>query len=332
MLWKGFQRPKRIEVDGDSLSTTYGKFIARPFERGFATTIGNALRRSLLSSIEGAAITAVQVEGILHEFSSIPGVVEDMTDIILNLKEIPIRLHSEEPKFLSLEVSGPGEVRAGDFTGDPQVEICDPDVHIASVNEEGKLKLQVEVSPGRGYVSAEKNFDETMGLGWIPVDSVHSPIKRVNYKVESERVGRATDYERLILDVWTNGTISPEEAVSMASTLLRDHLTIFIESEESMVEEVVGVEAEETSGIDAILGRTIDELDLSVRSANCLKNANIQSLRDLVRRSEKEMLETKNFGRKSLEEVQELLSSMGLRLGMDVPAQPLGDSSGLAIS
>ena len=332
MLWKGFQRPKRIEVDGESLSTTYGKFIARPFERGFATTIGNALRRSLLSSIEGAAITAVQVEGILHEFSSIPGVVEDMTDIVLNLKEIPIRLHSEEPKFLSLEVSGPGVVKAGDFTGDPQVEICDPDVHIASVNEEGKLKLQVEVSPGRGYVSAEKNFDETMGLGWIPVDSVHSPIKRVNYKVESERVGRATDYERLILDVWTNGTISPEEAVSMASTLLRDHLTIFIESEESMVEEVVGVEAEETSGIDAILGRTIDELDLSVRSANCLKNANIHSLRDLVRRSEKEMLETKNFGRKSLEEVQELLSSMGLRLGMDVPAQPLGDSSGLAIS
>jgi DNA-directed RNA polymerase subunit alpha len=332
MLWKGFQRPKRIEVDGDSLSTTYGKFIARPFERGFATTIGNALRRSLLSSIEGAAITAVQVEGILHEFSSIPGVVEDMTDIILNLKEIPIRLHSEEPKFLSLEVSGPAEVKAGDFTGDPQVEICDPDVHIASVNEEGKLKLQVEVAPGRGYVSAEKNFDETMGLGWIPVDSVHSPIKRVNYRVESERVGRATDYERLILDVWTNGTISPEEAVSMASTLLRDHLTIFIESEESMVEEVVGTEAEETSGIDAILGRTIDELDLSVRSANCLKNANIHSLRDLVRRSEKEMLETKNFGRKSLEEVLELLSSMGLRLGMDVPAQPLSDSSGLAIS
>ncbi len=332
MLWKGFQRPKRIEVDGDSLSTTYGKFIARPFERGFATTIGNALRRSLLSSIEGAAITAVQVEGILHEFSSIPGVVEDMTDIILNLKEIPIRLNSEEPKFLSLEVSGPAEVKAGDFTGDPQVEICDPDVHIASVNEEGKLKLQVEVALGRGYVSAEKNFDETMGLGWIPVDSVHSPIKRVNYKVDSERVGRATDYERLTLDVWTNGTISPEEAVSMASTLLRDHLTIFIESEESMVEEVAGAETEETSGIDAILGRTIDELDLSVRSANCLKNANIHSLRDLVRRSEKEMLETKNFGRKSLEEVRELLSSMGLRLGMDVPAQPLGDSSGLAIS
>ena len=200
------------------------------------------------------------------------------------------------------------------------------------MNEEGKLKLQVEVAQGRGYVSAEKNFDETMGLGWIPVDSVHSPIKRVNYKVESERVGRATDYERLILDVWTNGTISPEEAVSMASTLLRDHLTIFIETEESMVEEVVGAEAEETSGIDAILGRTIDELDLSVRSANCLKNANIHSLRDLVRRSEKEMLETKNFGRKSLEEVLELLSSMGLRLGMDVPTQPLGDSSGLAVS
>lgn len=332
MLWKGFQRPKRIEVDGDSLSTTYGKFIARPFERGFATTIGNALRRSLLSSIEGAAITAVQVEGVLHEFSSIPGVVEDMTDIILNLKEIPIRLHSEEPKFLSLEVSGPGDVTAGDFTGDPQVEICDPDVHIASVNEEGKLKLQVEVARGRGYVSAERNFDETMGLGWIPVDSVHSPIKRVNYKVESERVGRATDYERLLLEVWTNGTISPEDAVSMASTLLRDHLTIFIESEESMVEEVTGAESEEISGIDAILGRSIDELDLSVRSANCLKNANIHSLRDLVRKSEKEMLETKNFGRKSLEEVREVLSGMGLRLGMDVPAQALGDNGGLGLS
>jgi DNA-directed RNA polymerase subunit alpha len=332
MLWKGFQRPKRIEVDGDSLSTTYGKFIARPFERGFATTIGNALRRSLLSSIEGAAITAVQVEGILHEFSSIPGVVEDMTDIILNLKEIPIRLHSEESKFLSLEVSGPRAVKAGDFTGDPQVEICDPDVHIASVNEEGKLKLQVEVARGRGYVSAENNFDETMGLGWIPVDSVHSPIKRVNYKVESERVGRATDYERLNLEVWTNGTMSPEEAVSMASTLMRDHLTIFIESEESMVEEISGGETEEISGIDAILGRTIDELDLSVRSANCLKNANIHSLRDLVRRSEKEMLETKNFGRKSLEEVREVLGSMGLRLGMDVPTHPLSDSSGMAIS
>ena len=319
MYWKGFQRPKRLEVDGETMSPTYAKFIAQPFEQGFATTIGNALRRGLLSSIEGAAVTAVQIEGVLHEFSSMPGVVEDVTDIILNLKEIPIRMHGEGPKFLSLDVSGAGVVTAGQLTGDPQIEICDPDVHIATLNEEGKLKLQAMISLGRGYVSAEKNFDESLGLGWIPVDSVHSPLKRVNYRVEAARVGRATDYERLVLELWTNGTVKPEEAISLASTLLKDHLMIFVESEESVVEETVVDTAEETTGVDAVLAKTIDELDLSVRSANCLKNANIHTLRDLVRKSEKEMLETKNFGRKSLEEVQELLADHGLRLGMDVP-------------
>jgi DNA-directed RNA polymerase subunit alpha len=319
MLWKGFQRPKRLEVDGETLSPTYARFIAQPFERGFATTIGNALRRCLLSSIEGAAVTSVQIEGVLHEFSSMPGVVEDVTDLILNLKDIPIRMHAEGPKFLSLDVTGPGAITAGQLTGDPQIEICDPDVHVATLNEEGKLKLQAQISTSRGYVSAEKNFDESLGLGWVPVDSVHSPIKRVTYRVEAARVGRATDYERLILDIWTNGTVSPEEAVSLASTLLKEHLMIFIQSEESVVEEVVVEHAEEATGIDAVLARTIDELDLSVRSANCLKNASIHTLRDLVRRSEREMLETKNFGRKSLEEVQEILAEFGLRLGMDVP-------------
>jgi DNA-directed RNA polymerase subunit alpha len=321
MLWKGFQRPKRIEVDGETLSPTYGKFIAQPFETGFATTVGNALRRSLLSSVEGAAITSVQIEGVLHEFSSMPGVVEDVTDIILNLKEIPILMHSEGPKFLSLDVSGSGEVTAGQLTGDPQVEISDPDMHIATLNEEGKLKLQAQVVLGRGYVSAEKNFDESLGIGWIPVDSVHSPVKRVTYKVEAARVGRATDYERLVMELWTNGTVKPEEAVSLGATLLKDHLTIFVDSEESMVEEVATSDADEFSGIDAILSKSIDELDLSVRSANCLKNASIYTLRDLVRRSEKDMLETKNFGRKSLEEVQDILTSLGLRLGMDVPEE-----------
>ena len=213
MLWKGFQRPKRIEVDGDTLSPTYAKFVAQPFERGFATTVGNALRRCLLSSIEGAAVTAVQIEGVMHEFSSMPGVIEDVTDLILNLKEIPIRMHAEGPKFLSLDVSGPGAVTAGDLTGDPQIEICDPEVHIATLNEEGKLKLQAQIGMGRSYVSAEKNFDESLGLGWVPGDSVHSPIKRVNYRVEAARVGRATDYERLILEVWTNGTLTPDEAI-----------------------------------------------------------------------------------------------------------------------
>lgn len=321
MLWKGFQRPQRVEVDHESLTSTYGRFSAQPFERGFATTIGNALRRCLLSSIEGAAITAVQLEGVLHEFSSIPGVVQDMTDLTLNLKQIPIRLHGDESKIVSLDVEGPGEVKASQLVGDSQVEICDGDAPIATINEEGHLKLQAQVKNGRGYVSAEQNFDESMGIGWIPLDSSHSPVRRVNYSVEAARVGRATDYERLVLEIWTNGTISPEEAMSLASTLLKDHLMIFIDSEEAVAEEPAE-EASEPSGIDGLLAKSIDELDLSARSANCLKNAKINNLRDLVRRTEKEMLETKNFGQRSLDEVLEVLEEHGLRLGMDVPEAP----------
>jgi DNA-directed RNA polymerase subunit alpha len=325
MLWKGFQRPKRVEIDGETLSPTYGRFTAQPFERGFATTVGNALRRCLLSSIEGAAITSVNIEGVLHEFSSIPGVVEDVTDIILNLKQIPIVLHSEEPKVLSLDVQGPGKVTAGQMSEDPQIEIYDPNVHVATLNEEGRLKLQALVKRGRGYVSADRNTDEAMGIGWVPIDSAHSPVRRVNYRVEAARLGQTTDYERLILEVWTNGTISPEQAVSLAATLLKDHLGIFVQTEEGLGE---GAEAqEELAGLDALLQRQVDELDLSVRSANSLKNANIHTLRDLVRRSEKDMLETKNFGKKSLEEVQEVLDKLGLSLGMDVPDRPHGSGA-----
>jgi DNA-directed RNA polymerase subunit alpha len=327
MLWKGFQRPKRVEVDTESLTATYGKFTAQPFERGFATTIGNALRRCLLSSIEGAAITAINIEGVLHEFSSIPGVVEDVTDIILNLKQIPIVLHSEEPKVLSIDVAGAADVTAGRMTEDPQIEVHDPDVHIATVNEEGRLKLQAQVKKGRGYVAADRNFDEAMGIGWIPVDSAHSPVRRVNYRVEAARLGQTTDFERLVLEVWTNGTISPEEAVSLAAMLLKDHLGIFIATEESLRQDGGDLGREELAGLDALLAKNIDELDLSVRSANSLKNANIHTLRDLVRRSEKDMLETKNFGRKSLEEVQEVLDKLGLSLGMDVPDRPAGVSA-----
>ncbi len=316
MLWKGFQRPKRLEIESDTLSETYGKFIAQPFERGFATTVGNALRRCLLSSVEGAAITAVRIEGVLHEFSSMPGVVEDVTDIILNLKDIPMRLHTEEPRILTLDVEGPGEVLAEHFNADPQIEVFDPGIHIATLNESGGLTLEAQVSRGRGYVSAERNFDESMGLGWIAVDSVHSPIKRVNYRIESARVGRATDYERLIVEVWTNGTVSPDDAVSLAALLLRDHLTIFIETDEQASESAIAGESAATSGLESILSKRIDELDLSVRSANCLKNANILTLGDLVRRTEREMLQTKNFGRKSLEEVRDILDSYGLSLGM----------------
>lgn len=324
MLWKGFQRPQRVEVDKESLTESYGKFSAQPFARGFATTVGNALRRCLLSSIEGAAITAIQIEGVLHEFSSISGVVEDVTDIILNLKELPIRLHGEEAKIISLEVEGAQIATADQFMADPQVEIIDgKSKPIATLNEEGKLRLQALVQNGRGYVSVEKNFDESLGIGWIPMDSVHSPVRRVNYRVESARVGRSTDYERLVLEVWTNGTISPDDALSLASILLKDHLAIFINLEESMRDEDLVEPSEELSGVEALLAKEIDELDLSVRSANCLKNANINTLRDLVRRNEKEMLETKNFGRKSLDEVRDILAKLGLEFGMDVSSPAL---------
>jgi len=319
MLWKGFQRPKRLEVDRETLSPTYGKFTAQPFERGFATTVGNAMRRCLLSSIEGAAVTALSIEGVLHEFASMPGMVEDVTDIILNLKQVPIRLHSEDSKVLSVDVKGPGEVAAGQLSEDPQVEIVDPDVHIATLNEEGHLKMQIQIKSGRGYMSADRNFDESMGIGWIPLDSAHSPVRRVNYKVEAARLGQTTDYERLILEVWTDGTVSPEEAVSLGALLLKDHLTIFITAEESIREDSADGHSEEMAGMDALLARRIEELDLSVRSANCLKNANIHTLRDLVRKTEKDMLETKNFGKKSLEELQEILGKLGLHFGMDVP-------------
>jgi DNA-directed RNA polymerase subunit alpha len=324
MLWKGFQRPKRLEIDQESLTPTYGRFIAQPFERGFATTIGNAMRRCLLSSIEGAAITAIHIEGVLHEFSSIPGVQEDVTDIILNLKQVPLRLHSEDAKVMSIDYEGAGKVMAAQMSEDATIEIVDPSIHIATVNEEGRLKVQAQVKRGRGYVSADRNFDESMGIGWIPVDSAHSPVRRVNYRVEAARLGQTTDYERLILEVWTNGTVSPEEAVSLAAMLLKDHLGIFIQSEESMRHDGSELGREELAGLDALLAKNIDELDLSVRSANSLKNANIHTLRDLVRRTEKDMLETKNFGKKSLEEVQEVLDKLGLSLGMEVSERPGG--------
>lgn len=329
MLWKGFQRPKRVDVERETLTPTYAKFSAQPFERGFGTTIGNALRRCLLSSIEGAAITAVKIEGVLHEFSSITGVVDDVTDLILNLKQIPIRFRGDDSKIVSIEVDGPAEVKAKDINADPQVEICKPDAYIATLNEEGKLRLQAKINNGRGYVGADKNFDETLGIGWIPLDSAHSPVRRVNYRVEAARLGRTTDYERLVLEVWTNGTLTPEEALSRGSMLLKDHLTIFIHAEESLREEPHSAEGEELSGLEAVLEKNIDELDLSVRSANCLKNANINTLRDLVRRSEREMLETKNFGKKSLEELQDLLSRLGLSFGMDVPERP--SSEGMSV-
>ena len=316
-LWKGFQKPKRLEIDSETLTSTYGKFYAQPFERGFGTTVGNALRRVLLSSIEGAAITAVKIEGVLHEFSSLPGVVEDVTDIILNLKQIPIKMHTTEEKILTLDVERKGKVTAADLQGDSNVEILDPDAPVATLSENGALRAELRVSTGRGYVSADKNFDDDMGIGYIPIDSVHSPVRRVNYHVEAARIGQATDYDRLVLEVWTNGTISPTDAVGLAATLLRDHLTIFVNADHETALEGAG-EGELPENLAEYLNKSVDELELSVRSANCLKNAGIRTIRDLVQRTEKDMLETKNFGRKSLNEIKDILRPMGLSLGMEL--------------
>jgi DNA-directed RNA polymerase subunit alpha len=315
MLWKGFQKPKRLACNLDSLTDKYGQFSAQPFERGFGTTIGNALRRVLLSSIEGAAITAVRIKGVLHEFSSIPGVVEDATDIILNLKQIPLKLSVEGPKTLYLSVDQPGEVTSRLIQEDADLEILDKDVYLATVSEGGSLNIEMRVKIGRGYVSAEKNFDEDLPIGYIPVDSVHSPIRKVNYAVEAARLGQMTDYDKLTLDVWTNGAISPQDSIGLAAKLLKDHMNIFINFEEEPVAEEIA--PERTVAVrNENLDRSVEELELSVRSYNCLKNANISTIRELVVRSEQEMLKTKNFGRKSLNEIKEILTAMGLSLGM----------------
>ena len=315
-LWKGFQKPKRLDFEAETLTPTYGKFYAQPFERGFGTTIGNALRRVLLSSIEGAAITAVKIDGVLHEFSSLPGVVEDVTDIILNLKQIPIKMHTTDEKILTIDVTRKGKVTASDLQGDSTIDILEAEAPVATLSENGKLQMEMRVSMGRGYVSADKNFDEDMGIGYIPIDSVHSPVRRVNYHVEAARIGQATDYDRLVLEVWTNGTVSPADAVGLAATLLRDHLTIFVNAEVETALEGVG-EGELPENLAEYLNKSVDELELSVRSANCLKNAGIRTIRDLVQKSEKDMLETKNFGRKSLNEIRDILRPMGLSLGME---------------
>jgi len=320
MLWKGFQRPKRLEVDPDSLTLTFGRFHAQPFERGFGTTIGNALRRILLSSIEGAAITAVKIDGVLHEFSSIPGVVEDTTDILLNLKQIPFRIHSDHPETLMLSAEGPGTIKASDIQLTANCEVLRPDLPVCTLSEEGKIAMELRLQRGRGYTTADRNFDEDLGIGYIPLDSVHSPVRKVNYRVEDARLGQTTDYDKLVLEVWTNGAISPTDAVAMAAKLLKDHMAIFINFEEAPEEDLDFASSDDERLIEQF-SRSVDELELSVRSYNCLKNANIKSIGDLVTRSEPEMLKTKNFGRKSLNEIKDILAEMGLSLGMEIPGK-----------
>src|SRR5689334_11254030 len=316
MLWKGFQKPKRLSADTDTLTDKYGKFYAQPFERGFGTTIGNGLRRVLLSSIEGAAITAVKIEGVMHEFQSIPGVVEDATDIILNLKQVPFKLNGDGPKTIYLKTDQPGVITSGMVEADGDVEVLDKNVYIATVSEGGKLDMEMRLKRGRGYVSADKNFDEDLGLGFIPIDSVHSPVRKVNYTVEAARLGQITDYDKLDIEIWTNGSIAPADALGLAAKLLKDHMTIFINFEEELETESRGEEKPLIKNEN--LNRSVEELELSVRSYNCLKNANIQTIGELVQKTEAEMLKTKNFGRKSLNEIKEILASMGLSLGMKI--------------
>ena len=336
-MFKGFQKPKRLVANTETLTDRFGQFTAQPFQRGFGTTIGNSLRRVLLSSIEGAAITAVRIEGVEHEFSPIPGVVEDATDIILNLKQVPFKIMSEGVKSVRVIANQAGEVFSGQIETDADVEVLDRTLHIATVSEGGKLNIEMRLKTGRGYVSADKNFDEDLAIGYIPIDSVHSPVRKVNFTVEAARLGQMTDYDKLTLEVWTNGAISPQDSIGYAAKLLKDHMTIFINFEELPE----ATEEPSDRGLDRVsdqLNRSVEELELSVRSYNCLKNANIQTIGELVQKTEAEMLRTKNFGRKSLNEIKEILGSMGLALGMKPdahgrlvapPPPPPGSGAGL---
>ncbi|MGD0201435.1 MAG: DNA-directed RNA polymerase subunit alpha [Bryobacteraceae bacterium] len=319
-MFKGFQKPKRLVANTETLTDRYGMFTSQPFERGFGTTVGNGLRRILLSSIEGAAITAVRIEGVAHEFSPIPGVVEDATDIILNLKQVPFKMMGEGLRTVRIRAEEPGEVLSGQIETDPEVEVLDRSMRIATVSDGGRLSIEMRLKSGRGYVSADRNFDEDLPLGYIPIDSVHSPVRKVNFSVEAARLGQMTDYDKLTLEVWTNGAISPQDAIGQAAKLLKDHMAIFINFEE--LPEAVEEPAERAlDQVNEILDRSVDELELSVRSYNCLKNASIQTIRDLVQKTEAEMLRTKNFGRKSLNEIKEILSGMSLQFGMRFDAQ-----------
>ncbi len=320
---KDLIRPKRLEVETETLTPFYGKFTAEPFERGFGITIGNSLRRILLSSLQGAAIVSVKIDGVLHEFSTIPGVKEDVTEIILNLKEVRLKLHTEGPKTIRVKAEGLKVLKAGDIQTGDAVEILNPDHHIATLSRDAKLSMEMVVKVGRGYVSAEHNKEENQSIGTIPIDAIFTPIKKVNYTVTNARVGQITDYDKLILEVWTDGSLSPEEAIAHSAKTLKNQLSIFVTFEEEEEEEtVVSGERDEIEKLNENLFRSVDELELSVRSANCLKHANIKLIGDLVQKTESEILATKNFGRKSLNEIKELLGDMGLSLGMKLEHWP----------
>ena len=313
-----FQRPRFAEVNAGSKTGSYGEFVAYPFERGFATTCGHALRRVLLSSIQGAAVTNVRIKGVQHEFTAMPGVWEDITHILLNLKEVPFKLHSSQPTIVTISHKGEGVVTSGSIRTNQNVDVMDPNVHIATLGEDGELEMEIQVSMGRGFVTADRNLDERLGLGFIPLDSNHSPITRVNYIVEPARVGHSTDYEKLTLQVWSNGTVDPKDAVSDSALILREHFLIFARQDEEAVEPEQSGAMLTTEGVNGMLGKSVEELELSVRANNCLRNANITTIGELVQRTEAELMKTKNFGKKSLQEIKDELARIGLSLGMRI--------------
>lgn len=317
---KDFQIPMQMEVDKEANSPTFGRFTTEAFERGFGTTIGNALRRVLLSSLTGAAVTTVKIEGVVHEFSTIAGITEDVTAIILNIKSLRLALHTDKPKTIRLKKKGPGVAKGSDIVHDADVAILTPDLHIATLDKDATLDIEMTVKQGRGYVPAERNKEEGLPIGVIAIDSIFSPIKRVNFKAENTRVGRITDYDKLTMEVWTDATISPRDALSKAADILREHLDIFIDPKERTAGMADARIEKSQHEENKHLSRSVNELELSVRAANCLKNANIKTIADLVQKTEGEMLRTKNFGRKSLNEIKEILNEMGLSLGAQVEA------------
>ena len=316
--WRDLIRPKKLEVEPESLTESYGKFTCEPLERGYGITLGNSLRRVLLSSLQGCAVTTVRIDGALHEFTTIEGVVQDVTDVILNIKALRLSMDDATPRTLVIDKQGEGEVTAGDIQAPTGVSVLDPGQQIATLSKGGHLKMEMTVAMGRGYATADQNKSEGMPIGVIPIDSLFSPIQKVNYRVTNARVGQRTDYDRLILEVWTDGSVKPDDAVAFAAKILKEQLSIFINREE--IEEAAPAEPSEEDKLNEYLWRSVDELELSVRSANCLQNANIHYIGDLVQKTEAEMLKTKNFGRKSLEELQELLGQLGLHFGMDLPS------------
>ncbi|GFO70609.1 DNA-directed RNA polymerase subunit alpha [Geomonas limicola] len=320
--WRDLIRPKKLQVETESLTNTYGKFYAEPFERGFGTTLGTGLRRVLLSSLQGAAIVSVKAKGVLHEFSAVPGVTEDMTDIILNLKGVRLKVHGNEPRMIRIVQKGEGVVKAKDILTDNNVEILNPEHHIATCSKDANLEMDLVVKVGKGYVPADRNRDEKAPVGTIPIDAIFSPVYKVNFTVTNARVGQITDYDKLTIEVWTDGSVKPQDAVAFASKILKDQLSIFINFDEDVEPQEEAEPEEERERFNENLYRSVDELELSVRSANCLKNAGIKLIGELVSRSEAEMLKTQNLGRKSLNEIKDILVDMGLTLGMKLENFP----------